>query len=79
VGTAVDAAVRFHPMPHNGYTTAFADGGQGMNRTFKTIKGMGVAIHNYLKGFVILVATSITFCHFYFSFIFPRTKFLLVD
>jgi hypothetical protein len=47
----------------NSAATVMTDGGQLRDRTFKTIKNMGLTAHDDLESFVVVIATLLTLSH----------------
>jgi hypothetical protein len=64
MGTAVERAVSFDPMSNNAAATVIAAWSQGMNSALKAIKGVRFAPHIHGKGFIIIISTNFTLCHF---------------
>ena len=63
MGAAKDFSLLFYAMPEYPTPAMRAGGRQGVNRAFKTVKGMAFSRHSYFKSFIIVVSAHLTFCH----------------
>jgi hypothetical protein len=68
MSAAVERTICLHPVPDNPAATMITGWGQGMNSALKAIKGMRSTSHINGKGFIILISTNFTFCHFFAPF-----------
>jgi hypothetical protein len=65
VGTAIKRAICLHTVPDNAAATMVTPWSQRMNSALKAVKGMDSARHTDGKGFIIIVPTNFTLCHFF--------------
>lgn len=63
VGAAIIFSVSLHTMTNNFAAAMRAARSAGVNSTFETIEIPGLALHLYLKGFVIFISANVTASH----------------
>lgn len=60
---AVDVASGFNPVTNHPAAAVFATRCQGFNGAFEAVKGVGLARHNHIEGFVVVVSAFLASCH----------------
>jgi hypothetical protein len=63
MGAAVEGAIDFYPVADNAAAAVMTGRGQGSDRAFEAIEGMGLPSHDNLKGLIVVVATPLTLGH----------------
>lgn len=63
MGTAIDDVILFDPMPDYPTAAVGTGGSEGLNGAFKAIKDMCHPLPGHLEGFVIPIATHLTYVH----------------
>jgi hypothetical protein len=61
--TAEHHASVFHPVSNHAAAAVIANRGQGVNRAFKGIEGMLMAVERHREGFVVIVAAGFALRH----------------
>lgn len=63
MGAAIDDVILFDPMPDHATAAVVTGGSKGLNGAFKAIKDMRHPLPGHLEGFVITIATHLTYVH----------------
>lgn len=63
MAAAEDCPVGFHAMTYDTAPAVRAMWCQGVNGAFKAIESVGLARHNHIKGFVVIVSAFLASCH----------------
>jgi hypothetical protein len=61
--TTIHRVVGLNTVADNFAAAVTAEGGQGLDGTLKAIEHIRYVVHNYLKGFVIVISTGFALGH----------------